>query len=288
MEALGKKVDLEFITNLHKEFIEALGKIKEEASIKRLSAALQISKTYSKLLREYVIEKKFESTDDEINFFKQQKPKFLTHLFFYSAVYQIEISKPTGAQQLHKEYYQTELEKTRIEFDKNKGFYSYLRSGATHLDAFYFIRDNQNSIPTGNLFEEMDPGYSTGYDFLVAVYWANEKLSGYLNKKLTDSAKPLIPFDTPAEVPKVVWTDSKTALIELVYAFKAKGSFNNGRATLKDITDYIQQIFGIELSNPTRDFQEILRRKTGYTNYIDGLKESYLQYIDKIETRDRR
>ena len=89
MEAPGKKVDLEFITNLHKEFIETLGKIKEEASIKRLSAALQISKTYSKLLREYVIEKKFESTDDEINFFKQQKPKFLTHLFFYSAVYQI-------------------------------------------------------------------------------------------------------------------------------------------------------------------------------------------------------
>ena len=38
----------------------------------------------------------------------------------------------------------------------------------------------------------------------------------------------------------------------------------------------------------TRDFQEVLRRKTGYSIYLDGLKERYMQYIEDIETRETR
>ncbi len=207
-------------------------------------------------------------------------------MLFYSEVYRIEINKPITGLQTLKEYYDAELNKITQDFGSNKSFYSYLRSGATHLDEFYFVRGKQDDITNWKVFQ--DPDYSTGYDCLVAVYWANEKLATHLSKKKTEISSFPVAFEIPSEAPKTVWTDSKTALIELVYAFKAKGSFNNGKATLKDITDFVQQHFGVEITNPTRDFQEILRRKNGYTIYLDGLKESYLQYIDKIETKDRR
>jgi len=71
----------------------------------------------------------------------------------------------------------------------------------------------------------------------------------------------------------------------MAYAYKAKGSFNNGKATLKEIFEYLQWVFNIVLTNPSRDFQEILRRKSGYTIYIDGLKEDYLKYVDEIQSR---
>lgn len=284
----AKQVDLVVITDLYKEFTDALGNVKEQTTLKRLSEAIQISKDYLRKLKDYITPFDFRNEGDEIHFFKHHKPNFSAHLFYYSGVYHIEINKPIGSSQSQKEYFQSELNNLTNEFEKNRRFYTYLREEATYNDTDYFVRGHQNAVIIEKYFVEVDHLFSTGYDFLVANYLAMDKIAGYLNKKIVQPANSPVSFETPKHASKIVWTDSKTALIELVYAFKAKGSFNNGRATLKDITDHIQQIFGIELTNPTRDFQEILRRKTGYTIYLDGLKECYLQYIDKIETRDRR
>jgi len=43
----------------------------------------------------------------------------------------------------------------------------------------------------------------------------------------------------------------------------------------------------IELENTSRTFQEILFRKTGYTNFLDKLKAKLLECIEKIEERRR-
>jgi hypothetical protein len=136
--------------------------------------------------------------------------------------------------------------------------------------------------------QEIDPDFSTGFDILVAIYLSNKKLVNFLNRKITAIDNNRALPDVPADKPKISWTDSKAALIEVIYAFKAKGSFNHGKATLKDITDVFQKVFDVELSNPTRDFQELLRRKTGYSIYLDGLKDRFMQYIEDIETRERR
>jgi hypothetical protein len=123
---------------------------------------------------------------------------------------------------------------------------------------------------------------------LVAIYLSNEKLVNFLNRTITEIDDYKALPDLPTDEPTISWTDSKAALIEVIYAFKAKGSFNHGKATLKDITDVFQKVFDVELTNPTRDFQEVLRRKTGYSIYLDGLKERYMQYIEDIETRETR
>ena len=284
MTAPIRKVEMEIVNNLYKGLTQELSKVKEEAVLKKLQESLRISKEFTRKLRDYISPLVFEDRESEIRFFKHIKPQFFAHLYFCSEVYYIELKKPIGSIEFQKQFFRSELDKIAAEFTKYSEFHKYLRSEANFQDDQYFLRGSQMCGPD-KIVEEADPRFSTGYDFLVANYWANEKIANYLNKKLDDLGKSVISFDLPTEVPKITWTDSKTAFIELAYAFKAKGSFNNGKATLKEITDYLQEVLKIQITNPTRDFQDILRRKTGYANYIDSLKESYLRYIDAIEDR---
>lgn len=286
METSKNPVELNWVNQLYQELTDQLSEIKEEAHLKRLAIAIQTTKAFIAQLRQYILARKFTNHQEMITFFKQLKPKYYGHLFYYANLYHIELRRPLAGPQL-REYYLLQLQTIQTTFERNREFYVYLLSDASYLDKEFFVLGEQKAF-SGHYFTDIDPEYATGYDYLVAQYWAEEKLADYLNRKLTDLDKPAVSFDLPKEAPKIVWTDSKTALIELIYAFKAKGSFNQGTATLKDITDYVQQAFSVELNNPSRDFQEILRRKMGYTIYLDGLKESYLRYIDAIENKARR
>jgi len=51
-----------------------------------------ISSTLSKI-KTLVIEASFQSQDDEIDFFKNTKPKILSKLIYYSSIYKIETKK---------------------------------------------------------------------------------------------------------------------------------------------------------------------------------------------------
>ena len=76
------------------------------------------------------------------------------------------------------------------------------------------------------------------------------------------------------------WTFSKIGLIELIYALRELGVFNNGKAELKSIVQCFEQMFSIDLGNISSSFQEILERKKGYTNITDKLREVFLKKID--------
>src|SRR5690554_8172044 len=63
----------------------------------------------------YVLKKGFESIDDEIHFFKYQKPTIIAKLIYYNAVYKIETRKPYGAKPIRK-HLNKELKKLKIFF----------------------------------------------------------------------------------------------------------------------------------------------------------------------------
>jgi hypothetical protein len=93
------------------------------------------------------------------------------------------------------------------------------------------------------------------------------------------------PAQLKYESGKLRWTDAKQGLIELIYALKEKGAFNDGKADLYKITGYFEEVFSIKLGNISSNFQKVLSRKTGYTNYIDKLKDKLLGRIDDIEDK---
>jgi hypothetical protein len=75
----------------------------------------------------------------------------------------------------------------------------------------------------------------------------------------------------PRPLNSLQWTDSSVGLVEMIYAFYAKGSFNNGNATIREIAEYFEDVFSVHLGNYYRVFQEILCRKKGLTQFMDRL-----------------
>lgn len=115
-------------------------------------------------LKAFIVEYVFRSEEEEITFFKEIKPRFLSKLLFCLNVYHIEINKPMGSWELQSAYYNKELDNIADYFRKRLDFYHYYRSGATHRDGIYFRRgvmDWDERYVDGFHFER-DPMLSVG------------------------------------------------------------------------------------------------------------------------------
>jgi hypothetical protein len=82
---------------------------------------------------------------------------------------------------------------------------------------------------------------------------------------------------------KMTWTGSKVALTELLYALHSEGVFNNGVADLKDIAEYFEHIFEIDLGQYRRTFLEIRVRKAERTKFITALNEALIKRMDNSD-----
>ncbi|HEY2649480.1 MAG TPA: RteC domain-containing protein, partial [Puia sp.] len=78
------------------------------------------------------------------------------------------------------------------------------------------------------------------------------------------------------------WTGKQIDLIELGYALKETGSLNEGNASLKEIFEYLSEVFEVEPGNTSRLFQDIITRKTSQTAFIDLMKEKILKRIEDV------
>lgn len=78
----------------------------------------------------------------------------------------------------------------------------------------------------------------------------------------------------------IQWTDSKTALVELIYAIYACGSINNGHCEIRELTAFFEHVFNIRLADIYRTYLEIKVRSTP-TKYIDNLKTALLRKMEE-------
>ncbi|MEO6547898.1 MAG: RteC domain-containing protein [Ferruginibacter sp.] len=224
----------------------------------------------------------FNTTEDEIIFFKITKPKFHCHLLFYLKVYNIELNRPTASKSDHSEYLSKEFYKLRLFFESHTAFYHYYRSGETFLDDQYFVRHNNARQISGVqfLYIDADPNFSTVYDYQVSKILANQLLSDYLNDEL--SAIELNTEMEPTAIkPVLAWSDSKVALAELLYALYASGIFNNTQADIKTISAYFCGMFNVKIGNIYKVFEEIRLRRKNRTAFLDTLKQNLIQRMDR-------
>jgi hypothetical protein len=181
-------------------------------------------------------------------------------------------------------YLQNEWRYIREFHIQHNFLYRYIRAGETWLDEKLFVSPEhlQTSQPDPHL---LDPFLhnATG---TIAFLQANDLMQEYL---LTAEEELNQPRDRKQRnIGKLTWTDSKSALIELAYAVQSAGSFNDRKADLREIIECFQNAFHIDLGHYPRVFQEILSRKTGYTTYIDRLRDKLLLRIKLIEDKYER
>jgi hypothetical protein len=236
-----------------------------------------------------ICKKGFDTKEDEIFFFKYLKPRLFSKLIYYSKILNIETKKPKGSDEAQRKYLLNELDNLQRFFSSNLEFYQYYRTGATYLDDKYFLRgkfDVRLSLDT--FFFTCDPDFSTTHDYKVARILANDLLEIYLKEQLEYIERHEMPLLKPQVAPKVKlsWTDSKVALIEVLYALHYQGCLNNGTADLKEIAAYFEVIFNVDLGDFYRTYLELRQRKKGRTKFIDGLQVMLNKKMDEQEHND--
>ena len=274
---------LEYITILRKEtddIVDGIESSENNILKKSLDASHVLANAFDKL-KKFILSYKFQSEEEEINFFKEVKPRFCYRLIYYRKLYNIEINRPVAALCTQKEYLHEELRAINKYTNKRLDFVRYYRSGSTHLDSLYFLRnrvDTEQYLET--FYYELDPNFSTNCDFKVAKIMANDMLSAYLMQEielLNDNGIKLGKFNIPST--KKTWMGSKAELQEQIYSWDSAGSFGN--VPLTQLYDYIQNVFNIQLDgNLSRTFGDLKIRNTP-TPYLDKLKSALLKRMNR-------
>lgn len=261
--------------------------LEQDNSLKCAELSISVCLKAIEKLKSIILKHRFKSQLEEIRFFKTIKPKFLSPLIYHLKIFKIESRKPNGSGKIRRKYLHNELDKLKHYFDSNLDFYRYYRTQSNYLDHKYFLRGKYDiRLTVDSFFFEADDRFSTSHDFKVAKILAHDRLQVYLEEELANLDRKetnMIAQDVPKV--KLYWTESKTALIELIYALHSQGAIDNGKADIKDIAALFEYLFAVDLGDYYRTFLEIRVRKTGKTKFIDSLRSSLTKRMDEADDK---
>ena len=230
----------------------------------------------------------FPAKEDEITFFKTQKPEILGRLLFFYKIYRIETQCPNGSNDVIRNYINKELDNLTYFFNRNLDFYQYYRSHSTLYDEYYFVRGKSDlRLCTDSAQFDKDPNFSTGYDYKVAKIIANEMLRIYLNKRLVKLETNTQIEDNLQKCLKYPFrfTGKKVFLIELGYSLVSSGDINNGNVEIKEMMNFLGTVFQVELGDYYAAYIAMKERKKDRTAYLSRLQDSLVKRMDEDDSK---
>ena len=203
----------------------------------------------------------FENLQDEIRYYKYEKPKFQKYGIYYNTLYKLEVFIPMGSQKTKSEYYEQAFEQISNTFRDNQDFIVYYRMKGIDQDEKLFVRDSPNNhifalIEATSMMEEF-------------LYNVNDPRN--INDKIND-------------YPKLTWTGKLIDLVVVVKALVLSGSINNGKATIKDVVDYVQIMFNVDLKDYSRKYYD-LKTSQNPTKFLDYMIELIVDDIDQQDEK---
>lgn len=259
-------------------------KYSEKAVISCITALLE--------MKDAVLQSGFDDQQDEIEFFKNIKPKVYGKLLYYAKIFSIETKRPNSSNKVQRKYLILELDKIQIFLNDNLEFYQYYRCNTTNLDDRFFVRGKADiRLCLGSLHFLIDPNFSTSHDHTVSVIMAYDMLSVYLKTELEKLDSKCGKNDNTEKEEedltgsKLFWTESKVALTELIYAIHSTGAVNKGVTDIKVLAEAFEEVFNIDLGDLYRTFIEIRLRKKERSKFIDHLKNRLLNRMDEADQK---
>ena len=277
-------------------FHDAISKVIKKEERLTMKASKIIEESYSMTLllkdllaelKEFVVNSGFDTEQEEVDFFKNIKPQILSKLIFYNKIYRMETSCPVPNGKLLLKYFSAQLEqlkKTYKEYTVSSDFYRYYRSNRTDMDDRFFRLGNIEFYSGLNSVAfEMDPQFSTYYNYKVSRIKSDDLLYQYLLKRLDpdESEKLVEEISLEAYSKDIYWTDSKNALIELVYALHASGAVSNGRVGISKLAVLFEMAFRIKLGDLHHSFHRMKDRSGSKTYFLDQLTTNLEKYMHK-------
>ena len=229
----------------------------------------------------------FPTQEDEIRFFKVQKPELLGRLLYFHKICRIEMQCPNGSNEVIRKHLIAELDNLTYFFNRNLDFYQYYRSHSTVYDEYYFVRGKADlRLCTDSAQFDKDPNFSTGYDYKGAKIIANEMLRIYLNKRLVKLGTNNQIEDNLQRCFKYPFrfTGKKSYLIELGYSLVSSGDINNGNVEIKEMMNFLSTIFHIDLGDYYASYIAMKERKDR-TAYLHHLIDNLVKRMNEDDMR---
>jgi hypothetical protein len=273
------------IQRLYEKMENRIKLVREESYplLKETSQCITICEDSLRELKKQLEKTPLKDVKDEVEFFKEIKPRFYSQFIYYVKIFLIEINRPTGSDKVQISYLESHLMRIKHFFDNNLDFYQYYRSGATHFDEVYFVRGKQDfRLLPDDLTLSFDHSFSTIQSYKVSKLFAYELMRIYLNSAIA-SIQYTDKSDVKLNDKRLQWTGSKVSLIELIYSLQTAGVVNNGAADIKLLTEFFERVFQLDLGNVYNVFQEMRIRKKNRSSFLDQLKERLLQRMDEAD-----
>lgn len=234
-----------------------------------------------KNLKNLVSQYKFTDWRDEINFFKNTKPKFVSIYIYYSRILGIESSKPYADPSVLISYYEKERSNLMYFYEENRDFISYYRRNASYLDKKYFVRFKFDfKLKLSAEFYNYDQYFSTSHDHCVSQILANDLLDQYLASKINSD---LTIEKKVFQNSSLEWTAPKVALTELLFALYQTKCFNAGQCEISDVFRWAETALNINLGNFHKTLAEIRLRKNQRTRFLDLIQQNMQQYLESSD-----
>jgi len=234
-------------------------------------------------LRTHVIKNGFENEQEEILFFKKQKPEIISAGIAESRKHTILVNKPIGTAELQVSYFEEELRVAHNFLRSNSYYYQYYKNGLEDLDPLYFKRKSGALLIPFTEVTDTDAEFATPVSSLFARFIACEHVQQFLIRQIAEvKYSGLGVSNTIANGEgELKWTGDQINIVELAYGLWLTGQLNNGNASLNQIVRWLEQNLNVNIGIVQRRFAEIERRKRlSSTKFIDQMKKSILEKIE--------
>ncbi len=224
----------------------------------------------------------FGSATEEIYFFKEVKVQPLSYLVYFNEIRLCILSMPKLGVKDKLSYLNKKVRKINKFFVKNLDFVQYMEQEHDYMDLKYFTRKN-NVIPLNALPDAIyyNPDYSTAHDVLLAKIKGLNEFTVYLReliKTIKYEARQAANHRNKGR--QLVWTESKVALAELIYALYTSDAINNGKEGIKGISTAFEEVFNVKLDNIYKTYSEIKMRKGSKSKFLEELTTSLNHKIE--------
>lgn len=223
-------------------------------------------------IKSWLIEVVFDSVAEEVIFFKNHKPFFISQYIYYSKILDIETKKPSAGEKIIRKFYSNEFAKLKLITAEDQEFYRYYRIGATYLDHKYFTRGIFDlKMKLSSNFYNYDANFTTSHDHKIAVFLASERLEIYLSHRIKEAS---LISDKITSSSSLQWTSSKVSLVELAYALHLSKCFNGGNVDFSEIIRHIEKSLAVNLGNVYKTIAGIRDRKYNRNRFLYLLAEN--------------
>lgn len=219
-------------------------------------------------LKDLVVNGQFKTQKSEIEFFKNTKPNVYGFLKFLLTLHQFKAGQFETKPNKAIKNINRKLDSFRKRFKQYENLVSYCIQDKNELDVYYFTRGQPKMIlKDDSLSFFTEPKFTTNLDIFKAQIIAFNLIKNNLEFSSFRSSQETI-------TNHLKWSNSKTDLVELIYALKASNAIMNGKTDIKVIASFCETMFNVSLGNYYKTYSEIKSRKFNKTTFIDTLKIS--------------